>query len=50
MFEKSHLAAAACLAGFGLVWYLESRKKESADGEHQLLTVSYEAEICLLLA
>jgi hypothetical protein len=41
MFDKSVLAAAACLAGFGIVFYFQNNQKKSSDSEKQLVSATY---------
>ncbi len=41
MFDKSVLAAAACLAGFGIVFYFQNNKSKPANIEKQLLSATF---------
>jgi hypothetical protein len=47
MFDKNFWAAAACLAGFGLAYYLNNSKKSVGSADAKLVAVAYKVEATL---
>lgn len=47
MFDKTFWATAACLAGFGLAYYLNNFKKDIGNADSKLIAAVYEVAIAL---